>query len=237
MEIKLLAENWTIQRWYLMLTKLTFSDIFVLRKTASSLFMTGLIFHKLILIALIMLRSVNYFLIFSHIRFCVQSIPDELIAMQVFITGLFQHWHNSISRASWLPNFPRAVINWGQWLRKLAKKILRKLWSAWSSPAGMLGKIKSSHTNLFAWDSATGLLWLSKCQHLGKARLSPKSAESREHCRRGLLPSQGSKSLCRFLPVPTDQRKSPVDSECVVACWVFYVQEVGTCLDLVLRIL
>lgn len=39
--------------------------------------MTRLIFHKLILIALIMLLSVNYFLIFSRIRFCVQSIPDE----------------------------------------------------------------------------------------------------------------------------------------------------------------
>lgn len=182
MEIKLLAENWTIQRWYLMLTKLTFSDIFVLRKTESSFFMTGLIFHKLILIALIMLQSVNYFLIFSHIRFCVQSIPDEPIVMQVFISGLFQHWHNSISQAPWLSNFPRAVISWGQWLRKLAKKFLRKLWSAWSSPAGMFGKIKSSHTNLFVLDSATSLLWLSKCQHLGKACLSPKSAESRKQC-------------------------------------------------------
>lgn len=60
-----------------MSTKLTFSDILVLKKTASSFFMTRLIFHKLILIALIMLLSVNYFLIFSHIRFCVQSIPDE----------------------------------------------------------------------------------------------------------------------------------------------------------------
>lgn len=39
--------------------------------------MTGLIFQKLTLIALIMLLSVNYFLIFSRIRFCVQSIPDE----------------------------------------------------------------------------------------------------------------------------------------------------------------
>jgi len=53
-----------------------------------------------------MLLSVNYFLIFSHIRFCVQSIPDEPTDSY----ASFYQWSLSTLEQKHLPGFTTPLI-------------------------------------------------------------------------------------------------------------------------------
>lgn len=70
-------------------------------------------------------------------------------------------------------------------------------------------------------------LWKPTSSKRLSGGLSPRSEEGRERCQRWFLPSQGSRSLCRFLSVPSDERKSPLHSEYMAASWFFYVWKVS----------
>lgn len=112
---------------------------------------------------------------------------------------------------------------------------LRKQWSALSWPADKFGKIKSSRTDCSTRGSLRQALAVWKpTSSKSLSGLCPKSEKSREHCQRWFLPSQGSRGLCRFLSVPTDERKSPVHSEYVVISWVFLCVRGSSCTDLML---
>lgn len=100
---------------------------------------------------------------------------------------------------------------------------LGKQWSALPWPADKFGVIKSSRINCSIQGSLWQVLaiWKQTSSKWLSGGLSPRSEDSREHCQRWFLPSQGSRSLCRFLSIPGDERKSPLHSEYMSASWTF----------------
>lgn len=104
---------------------------------------------------------------------------------------------------------------------------LRKQWSALPWPADKFRVIKSSRINCSTWGSLGQTLatWKPTPSKWLSSGLSPKSEDSREYCQRWFLPSQESRSLCRFLSVPSDERKPT--SLRVYGCFLnFFVWEV-----------
>lgn len=156
--------------------------------------MTGLIFHKLILIALIMLLSVNYFLIFSHIRFCVQSIPDE----PADSFARFYQWPLSALVQEHLPGFLTLLIFWGLLQTEVSGSgscsisFPIKLWSAlsWKVRENQVFTYKLLHLGLPV--TSFGYLKANTSPKLVRQALS--KVEARKHCQRWFLLSQGAEA-------------------------------------------